>query len=343
MSRRTISVVTSAYNEEAGIRRCYEEVKAVLETLSDTYDYEHVIADNCSTDKTLAILKEIAAADKRVKVLANSRNFGADKSAFNAISYTTGDAVVGISADLQEPPAVIPAMVRLWEDGNEVVYGVYRNPHEAIAMRLLRRFYYWLVDKLSNEPLPRDFMGFALMDRRVVNEVISVEDFAPYIRGIIATVGFRQVALSYERAPRLHGESKHGLTFLLDFGINGMISHSLVPIRAATITGFALFLLSILVTLAVIALKFVAPGLQAPGATTVVTLVTFFSGVQLLFFGLLGEYIGAIHSQVRRKPFVIVRETFNFDADVAPASTQSSRSLSRRRRRRLRHRDRAHD
>jgi len=204
--KKMISVFTSAFNEEAGIERCYEEVKRVMTSLGPKYDYEHVIADNCSTDKTLEILRKLAADDRRLKVIANSRNFGAEKSAFNALTYTSGDAVVGITADLQEPPSVIPEMTRLWEEGYEVVYGVYSNPHEGLVMRLVRRLYYWLVDKLSTEHLPRDFMGFAMMDRRVVNEVISVEDFAPYIRGIVATVGFRQIALPYERAPRESGE-----------------------------------------------------------------------------------------------------------------------------------------
>jgi NAD(P)-dependent dehydrogenase (short-subunit alcohol dehydrogenase family)/glycosyltransferase involved in cell wall biosynthesis len=315
--RKTISVVTSAYNEEAGIERCVREVRSVMESLADDgIDYEHVIADNCSTDDTLAILRRIAGEDPRVKVIANSRNFGAEKSAFNAVKYATGDAVVGITADLQEPPSVIPTMIEHWRKGYEVVYGVYRNPHDGLVIKLVRKLYYWLVDKLSTETLPRDFMGFALMDRRVVDEVVSVDDFAPYIRGIIAMVGFRQIGIAYDRGKRETGTSKHGLAFLFDFGLNGLISHSVVPIRAATIVGLSLFVLSILAIVGVIILRFAAPTVQAPGITTMLTVVTFFSGIQLLFLGTLGEYIGAIHSQTRRKPFVIVRETINVPMDL---------------------------
>lgn len=324
MGKKKISVVTSAYNEEAGIRECVTEVRRVMESLGDRYDYEHVIADNCSLDGTLAILREIAKADPRVKVIANSRNFGAEKSAFNAVRFCSGDAVVGITADLQEPPEVIPRMAELWEKGYDVVYGVYKNPHEGLLIAAVRRLYYWLVDKLSTESLPRDFMGFALMDRRVVDEVIAVDDFAPYIRGIIATVGFKQIGIPYERGLRKTGDSKHGLAFLFDFGLNGLISHSIVPIRAATTAGLSLFALSILAIIAVIVLRFVRPGLQAPGITTLVTVVTFFSGVQLLFLGMLGEYVGAIHSQTRRKPFVIVKETINVDPAVVAKRTRAS-------------------
>jgi hypothetical protein len=280
----------------------------------------------------------MADKDRRLRILANSRNFGAEKSAFNALGYTTGDAVVGVTADMQEPPSLVPRMVEKWEQGYEIVYGVYANRHEGLVMRATRKLYYWLVDKLSTESLPHDFIGFALMDRRVADEVLSVEDFAPYIRGIIATVGFRRIAVPYERGLRKGGRSKHGLAFLLDFGINGIISHSLAPIRAATITGLVLFVFSVLTAMTVLVLRVVAPKLQAPGATTIVTLVAFFSGMQLLFLGLLGEYIGAIHGQVRRKPFVIVRETINFDGDVTPRPGAPSQSLRRLRMRRLKRR-----
>lgn len=320
MTRKKISIITPAYNEEDGIAACYEEVKRVMSELSDRYDYEHIVADNSSRDRTVEILRKLAENDPHLKVIVNARNFGAERSSFNALKYVTGDAVIGISADLQEPPALLLQMVDLWEQGNEVVYGVYKNRHEFFVMRMIRRFYYWLVKRLSNDPLLRDFTGFALLDRCVIDEIAAVEDFSPYIRGLISTVGFRQVPFYYDRAPRKTGESKHGLAFLFDFGINGIISHSMVPIRAATIAGIALFALSVAGLIFVLILRFARPGLQAPGITTVVMLAMFFFGVQLVFFGLMGEYIGAIHSQVRRKPFVVVRETLNMDPEVAPKS-----------------------
>lgn len=327
MPRKKITILTPAYNEEAGIRDCYEEVRRVMKGLEDKYDYEHIVADNCSRDRTVEILRELAKDDPHLKIIVNARNFGAERSSFNMLGYASGDAAIGIMADMQEPPSLIPEMAKIWEEGNEVVYGVYNNPHEMFIMRGLRNLYYWLLERLSSDPLLRNFTGFALIDRRVIDEIVAIDDFAPYIRGLIATVGFRQAPFPFDRAPRKKGESKHGLAFLFDFGINGLVSHSLVPIRAASILGGLLFLLSILIVLVVLVLRFVKPGLQAPGATTIVIIVTFFSGIQLLFFGLLGEYIGAIHGQVRRKPFVVVRETLNIAID------ETARA-------RVRHRDR---
>jgi polyisoprenyl-phosphate glycosyltransferase len=311
--RQMLTVITPVYNEELTVRRCYEEVKKVLQSLSDRYDYEHIFSDNRSVDATLSILREIASKDPHVKVLAYSRNFGAEKSGFTAMRHASGDALVGITADLQEPPSLIPEMIELWEQGNKVVYGVYRNPHEGLTMRTIRGIYYWLVDKLSPDKLPHEFTGFALIDRRVIDEVVRVDDYAPYVRGLIATVGFKQIALPYERQQRTAGRSKHGLAFLFDFGINGIISHSVVPIRLATVVGSILSGIAILLAFAYVIVKLIKWEFQAPGATTTIFFVLFFSGIQLLFLGILGEYIGAIHAQVRRKPFVIVEEKINFD------------------------------
>lgn len=306
------------FNEEATLRRCYDEVRRACAVFSDRYDYEHVFGDNRSTDGTLAMLRELAAEDPRVRVLAYSRNFGAEKSSLTLLRHASGDAVVGMSADLQEPPELIPKMVDLWEQGNQVVYGIYRNPHEGALMRGLRSIYYRLVDKLSPDPLPRDFTGFALVDRRVLDEVVRVDDHAPYIRGLIATAGFKQISFPFERALRAAGSSKHGLSFLFDFGLNGIISHSVVPIRVASYLGAVLAFGAILVSvvygflLLLRAMGLVAWAIETPAAASLLVLVPFFAGVQLMFLGILGEYVGAIHAQVRRKPFVIVEERINF-------------------------------
>lgn len=316
--RRLLTVITPVYNEEATLRRCHAEVRRVCESLADRYDYEHVFGDNRSTDATFEILGELAREDPHVRVLRYSRNFGAEKSAITLMRHASGDALVGITADLQEPPELIPKMVELWEQGHQVVYGVYRNPNEAWLMRALRSVYYKLVDRLSPDPLPRDFTGFALLDRRVLDEVIRVDDWAPYIRGLIATAGFQQIPLPFERAPRVAGRSHHSLSFLFDFGLNGIISHSIVPIRVATYAGAILAIGSFLAAFAyallliVRALGVVDWRINAPASSSVVVLILFFAGVQLLFLGVLGEYVGAIHAQVRRKFFVIVEERINF-------------------------------
>ena len=330
---KKISVITPVFNEEQTVQGCYEAVRSVMKSLAARYDYEHIFADNCSTDRTLEILRTIAASDHRVKILSYSRNFGAEKSGFTALKFASGDAAVGIPADLQEPPSTIPRFVELWEEGYEVVYGLYQNREESWLGRHLRRFYYRLVDLLSVEPLPHNFSGFSLIDRRVIDEVLKIDDFAPYIRGIIATIGFRQIGIQYERSKRRAGRSKHGILVLLNFGLNGIISHSLVPIRLATLVGLGLFCLSIFLAVAYVVVKLLVWNFQAPGATTTIVLVLFFSGVQLLFLGILGEYIGAIHGQVRRKPFVIVREQINFDTGLGTPEAGGPAEKHRRRQR----------
>lgn len=316
--RPLISVITPVYNEEATVVRCHEEVRKVMSQVADRYDYEHLFADNHSADDTLALLRDIAVRDPRVRVLAYSRNFGAEKSSLMVMRHAVGDAVVSIACDLQESPELILKMIELWEQGNRVVYGVYENVSENLLMRSARAGYYWLVDRLSPDPLPRNFTGFAFIDRRVVDEVVVVDDFAPYIRGLIATAGFKQVALPFKKQPRVAGKSKHGLSFLFDFGINGIISHSMVPLRLATLIGLTLSGLALLSAVAYAILKLINWDIQAPGIATVIVLLLFFFGINFLYFGIIGEYLGAIHSQVRRKPFVIIEERINFPEGFRP-------------------------
>ena len=313
MPKKLISIITPVFNEEENVTRCCDEVRKVFHNLADRYDYEHIIADNCSDDRTLDLVREIAAKDKRVKVIVNSRNFGAEKSGFNALRHASGDAFVGLPCDLQEPPAMIPVFLTKWEEGFEVIYGIYENKSDGWVTKQLRQFYYYWLNKLSEEPLPQNSSGFGLYDRKVLNEIIKVDDHAPYVRGIIACVGFRKTEVYYQRVGRERGESKHGWAFLFQFGLNALISYSLVPLRVATYMGILLSGLSVLMAFTFALIKIFNWGFQAPGATTVVVIVLFFSGVQLFFLGMLGEYIGAIHAQVRRKPFVVVREKINFD------------------------------
>lgn len=310
--RKKLSIISPAFNEEANIRACYERVKTVMAGLADRYDYEHLFGDNCSTDGTLALLRDLAAVDPRVKVLAYSRNFGSEKSGVTLYRHCTGDAAICVVSDLQDPPEEIPRFVEAWEAGSEIVYGIYENQADGWFTRRARRIYYHLLDRISEERLPRNHSGFGLFDRRVLDEALAVEDHAPYFRGLIASVGFRSVELSYKRQGRSTGASKQGWNFLLGFGMNAIISYSLVPLRLATFMGIAMSGCSLLLAVLYVVIKLLNWNFQAPGATTVVVLVLFFSGLQLFFLGLLGEYIGAIHAQVRRKPFVVIRERINF-------------------------------
>jgi glycosyltransferase involved in cell wall biosynthesis len=313
MIRKKISIGTPCYQEELNVRHCYEEVRRVMEPLSDRYDYEHVFGDNGSSDRTVELLKEIAASDPRVKVLAYSRNFGVEKSVMTLYRHTSGDAVILISCDLQDPPEVIPEFVRNWEAGAEIVSGIYSNRSDSWVFAKVRKLYYWLIQKIADEPMLRDFSGYALLDRKVVEEFVRIRDFSPYVRGLIAATGFRQASVPYVRYGRQRGQSSYNLALYMGTAINAIISHSIVPIRLATFAGLLLSSVSMVAAVVYAVIKIFDWNFQAPGATTIVVLLLFFSGIQLFFLGVLGEYIGAIHAQVRPKPFVVIREKINFE------------------------------
>lgn len=314
-TKKLISIISPAYNEEGNIRRCYEEVKATMAHLSDRYDYEHLFGDNCSTDRTLEILREVAANDPRVKVLTYTRNWGAEKNSLTLFHYATGDAIIPVLSDLQDPPSKIIDFIHLWETGIDIIFGVYINNADGLILKLTRQYYYKIVRTLSGEEMINNHSGFGLYDRIVVNELLKIDDFNPYIRGVIASMGFKRVCEPYVRQKRMTGISSYNFGRYLDTAINSIVSYSLVPIRLATIFGFCLSSISFLLAITYAAIKLFDWNFQAPGATTVVVLILFFAGIQLLFLGIIGEYVAAIHGQVRRKPFVVIREKINFDCD----------------------------
>jgi glycosyltransferase involved in cell wall biosynthesis len=313
--KKMISIVTPCYNEEENIRDCYEAVREVFETRLAGYDFEHIFCDNASTDRTVAILKELAREDGRVKIIVNSRNFGPFRSTFNGLLNTKGDAVVVLlAADLQDPPALIPDFVRKWEEGYQIVYGIREKREENPVMAYARKIYYRLICRFADVDIPPDVGEFQLIDRVVVEALRGFDDYYPFIRGMIASCGFRTVGLPYDWGRRKKGFSKNRLYHLVDQGLNGLISFTNIPLRLCMFFGFFLAVLSI--TYAVVQLvvnliffRTFAP----PGIATLIVGLFFFSGVQLFFLGFLGEYIGAIHFQVRKRPLVIEREKINFE------------------------------
>lgn len=309
--KKKISVITGVYNEEFTVQEVYETIKKVFADLPK-YDYEHIFMDNCSTDKTLDILRNIASIDKNVKIVTYSKNFGAIKTELIGYIEASGDAVFVYDANLKDPPELIPKFVKLWEEGYQVVYGIRNKTQDSFIMLTMRKLFYWLCDLISQEPLPRNAGGFRIVDRKVVDELIKLDDYKPYIRGLITTIGFKQTGIEYERRARTRGKSKSRLKYLIDFAINAFISYSIVPIRFCTYTGMILSLLSFLAAIFYTIIKLFLWNIQAPGIATVIILVLFFSGIQLFFLGVIGEYIGAIHSQVRKKPFVVIKEKINF-------------------------------
>ena len=311
---KKISVITGVYNEEAIVRDVYKEINRIFMELVKDYEYEHIFMDNCSTDNTLSILKDIAMQDKRVKIVAYSKNFGPIKSEMIGYKFSTGDAVIGFEANLKDPPELIITFIKYWENGYDVVYGVRTKTGDNFILSLVRKIFYKLINAFSGEDLPLNAGGFRLVDRKVVNELIKLDDFKPYTRGLISSIGFKQIGVEYKRRSRPKGASKSSFNYLVDFAINALISYSILPIRLCTYIGLGLAVLSFFGALVYLFLKLFVWPVQIPALGGVIFLILIFSGIQLFFLGVIGEYVGAIHSQVRKKPFVIIKETINFDS-----------------------------
>jgi glycosyltransferase involved in cell wall biosynthesis len=311
---KTISIVTPCYNEELNIRECHAAIKALFEAELSTYRREHVFCDNASTDKTVEILREIAASDPCVKVILNARNFGPLRSNYNGVMAATGDAVVLLMpADLQDPPELLPQFAKLWEKGAEIVYGIRKVREEGRVMRALRGAYYRVLTSLSELSLPPGVGDFQLVDRKVVEAMRHIEDAYPFMRMMTFECGFKAVGVPYRWVERRRGFSKNSLFNLVDQGMNGLVTNTLAPLRLLLFGGFAVAALALGFAFVNLVLGLVYyKTLAAPGVMTIITAVFFFGGVQLFAIGVLAEYVLATYSQVRRKPVVFERERINF-------------------------------
>ncbi len=311
---KTISIVTPCYNEELNVRECHEAIKRLFENELKDYRREHVFCDNASSDRTVEILKEIAAQDANVKVIVNARNFGALRSNYNGVMATTGEGVLLLMpADLQDPPELVPQFVALWEQGYDVVFGIRRIREENAVMRFLRGAYYRLLTSLSELSTPPGVGDFQFVDRKVVEAMRKIEDAYPFMRMMTFECGFKSVGVPYRWVERRRGVSKHNLPILVDQGMNGLVTFTPAPLRAILFVGFVIATLSIAyaffsLVIGVVYYKTLAP----PGVMTIVVALFFFSGVQLFSIGIVAEYVLAIYAQVRRKPVVFESERINF-------------------------------
>ena len=308
-----ISVVTPCYNEEGNVRALYGAVKQVFAGLADRYTYEHIFIDNASKDGTVAILKEIAREDRNVKIIVNARNFGHIRSPYHAMLQARGDAVLSIVADLQDPPSMIPDFLRKWEEGYKVVLGVKTEAEESALMYLLRTAYYKLVARLSDVELTQHVTGFGLYDQRVIQVLREINDPYPYLRGLISDIGFESHKIPYKQPQRKRGVTKNNFYTLYDLAMLGITNHSKVPLRVATMAGFVMSAVSLLTAVGYLAAKLIFWGWLEAGVAPILISLFFFSSVQMFFLGMLGEYIGAIHTQVQKRPLVVERERVNFE------------------------------
>jgi len=315
---KLISVVTACYNEEENIKNLYLQVKNVFKELG-RYSYEHIFIDNASKDGTVLVLKEIARNDKNVKIIVNTRNFGHICSPYHAILQARGDAVINIVADLQDPPFMIKDFIKKWEEGFKIVVGVKNKSEENRIMFAIRKLYYNLMKKYAETEQIKNFTGFGLYDKEFVDILRNLDEPYPYFRGLITEMGFEKAEIEYVQPKRKKGRTKNNFYTLYDMAMLGFVNHSKVPLRMATFIGFSVAIISLLVALSYFIYKLIFWQSFQVGMAPMVIGVFFFAAVQLFFIGIIGEYIGAIYTQVKNRPLVIEKERINFDLDDSEA------------------------
>ncbi|OFZ29743.1 MAG: dolichol monophosphate mannose synthase [Bdellovibrionales bacterium RIFCSPHIGHO2_01_FULL_40_29] len=309
---KKISIVSPCYNEEQNVELLYEKVKQQFAVNLKNYEYEHIFIDNFSDDETPSILRKIASKDKNVKVIFNSRNFGHIRSPFYGLLQATGDATMLLVSDLQDPPELIPEFVKKWEQGYKIVAGVKNQSEESRLFFFIRRLYYKLLDSLSEVRMIRNYTGFGIYDRSIIELLKSLDDPYPFFRGLICEFGFDKATISYIQPIRKRGFTKNNLYTLYDIGILGLTSHSKKLLRLVTLTGFMLGTISLLVSIFYFSYKLIYWDSFTIGIAPVVFGLFFFSSVQLFFLGIIGEYIGNIYTKIMNRPIVVERERVNF-------------------------------
>ena len=313
---KTVSIVIPMYYEEEVARECYEKVSNVLKSLKDKYDYEIIFVNDGSKDKTLEILENIAKDDKKAKIISFSRNFGHQAAVTAGLKEVSGDAIVIIDADLQDPPELIPQMLELWKQGNEVIYGKRKTRKGESAFKLLTaKMFYKTLNALSDVEIPKDTGDFRLVDRKVVDVINSLPEHNKFLRGLFSWVGFKQEAYEYERQERYAGKTKYPLKKMLKLASDGIISFSTKPLKLVGALGIVSIVISIVLLIyALISYIFKLNQLSA-GWTSIIVAVTFFAGVQLLSLWVISEYIGRIYDESKGRPQYIIDKKINFDED----------------------------
>lgn len=309
-----ISISIPVLNEEGNLNILYNRLCAVAERMQDRCNMEFVFSDNHSTDKTWAILTELSQKDSRIKVIRFSKNFGFQRSIMANYMHTTGDAVMQIDADLQDPPELLEVFFNYWQRGYKVVYGIRKKRPENFFLSLFRKFGYWFIDKISEHPIPRDAGDFRLIDRKIIQTLSQIKTTNPYLRGMIALIGFNQIGIPYDREKRIVGKSKFNVSRLFFLGITAVFNHSALPLRIASFLGVNVLIISILGALYYVILKLFNPELQQ-GLASIHILVLFGIGLNSFFLGIIGEYLIRIYLVLRADPLVIIEQSLNIEHD----------------------------
>lgn len=306
-----ISVMTPCYNEEGNVENIYHAVRNEFGKLPQ-YTYEHIFIDNYSTDRTRQILRKLAAQDKNVKVIFNARNFGPNRSGSYGMLQGSGDALICIVCDMQDPPEMIPSFLEKWEEGYKVVLGQKKKSKENILMFQVRKLYYKIMDWLSDTPQYEGVTGYGLFDREVLETIGWMDDPDPYIRGLVPELGYKTYLLAYTQNRREFGKSSYNFNRYFDFAVTGLTHVSKKPLRIATLAGFAMSGLSFLIALVYLVLKLLFWYEFTMGTAPILIGMFMLGSIQLAFIGVIGEYVGAILTRVTKRPMVVEEERINF-------------------------------
>jgi dolichol-phosphate mannosyltransferase len=323
-----LSIVVPCYNEDAVLWELHRRLVAVFEQIDDT-SFEIIYTDDGSHDQTPDILRQLQASDSRVRVVSLSRNFGHQIAVTAGLEHAGGDAVVIIDADLQDPPEVVPEMVARWRDGYQVVYGRRaKRAGETTFKRWTAKAFYRLINRLSEIEIPLDVGDFRLLDRKVVDALLAMPERDRFLRGMISWIGFKQVAVIYDRAPRRAGQSKYPLMKMIRFAVDSVVSFSFVPLRLAIWVGFGAIAASFAGIVYALVIRLYTTD-WVRGWTSIFTAVLFLGGVQLITLGIVGEYVGRIYAEVKLRPLYVVRERLGF-ASVADKSERETQRRERK-------------
>ncbi|MCE9599036.1 MAG: glycosyltransferase family 2 protein [Spirochaetia bacterium] len=312
VKKKLLSIIIPAFNEADNIERTYKVLLETLKTLARKYDYEIIFTDNHSTDDSFEILQRLGRLDRRVKAIRFSRNFGYQKSILTGYLNASGAAAIQVDCDLQDPPEIIIEFVRKWEQGAAVVYGVRRTRKENWLINTLRKLFYRIVAVLSEDTLPVDAGDFRLVDRKIIEELKRMEDATPYLRGAIATMGYEQIGVPYDRAERDIGESKFSFSGYFKLAVDGIVNHSVIPLRIATYVGLVISVITFLAIIVYILLRIFVGANWPSGFTTITIFLLLSISLNALFLGVIGEYLARIFKQVKKRSLTLVENTVNF-------------------------------
>lgn len=311
MENKKVTLVIPMYYEEKVANECYKRVKENLVKL-ENYEHEIIFVNDGSKDKTLEILEKIAIEDKNVKVISFSRNFGHQAAVTAGLQFVTGDAIVIMDADLQDPPELIPDMLKLWEQGNEVIYGKRKSREgESIFKLFTAKMFYKTLNALSDVEIPKDTGDFRLVDRKVVDTINALPEHNKFLRGLFSWVGYKQSAYEYERKERFAGETKYPLKKMLKLASDGIISFSTKPLKLVGALGLMSIIISIILLIYTLASYIFKFNDISAGWTSIMVAITFFSGIQLISIWIIAEYVGRIYDETKQRPQYIIDKKIN--------------------------------